>query len=94
MAVLALEDDVGIVGVLRFVDRKDDDGAIVADDVAGVDVAAWLLNLVGEDREDFAFVGEFGGDETRFGGWSLFAGGGGSGCLSFGSHRAKVSSCI
>jgi hypothetical protein len=34
----------------------------VADDVAGVDVAAWLLNLVCEDREDFALVGEFGGD--------------------------------
>ena len=68
MTVLALEDDVGVVGVFRLVDGEDDDGAIVTDDVAGVDVAAWLLNLVGEDREDFALVGEFGGDEARFGG--------------------------
>ncbi len=58
VSVLALEDDVGIFGVLRFVDGEDDDGAVVADDVADVDVAAGLLDFVREDGEDFALVGE------------------------------------
>ena len=67
VAVLALEDDLRVVGVLRFVDGEDDDGAVVADDVAGVDIAAGLFDLVGDDGEDLAFVSEFGGDETGFG---------------------------
>ena len=37
VAVLALEDDLGIVRVLRLIDGEDDDGAVVANDVAGVD---------------------------------------------------------
>ena len=53
----------GSLGFLRLVDGEDDDGAVVADDVANVDVAAGLFHLVGEDGEDFTFVGEFGGDE-------------------------------
>ncbi len=64
----------GSVGLLRFVDGEDDDGAVVADDVADVGVAAGLFDLVGEDGEDFAFVGEFGGDEAwlwRLGGRRL-----------------------
>jgi hypothetical protein len=40
----------------------------MTDDVNGVDVAAGLLHFVGDDGEDFAFIGEFGGDETGFGG--------------------------
>lgn len=93
VAVLSLEDDVWIAGVGGFVDGEDDDGAVVADNVAGVDVAAGLLNLVGEDGEDFALIGESGGDDAGFGG-GFPASGGGSGCLSFVNHRAKVSSCI
>jgi len=66
VAILALEDDVGIGGVVGFVDGEDDDGAIVTDDVAGVEMAAGLFDLVGVDVEDFAFVGEPGGDEAGF----------------------------
>ena len=66
VAILALEDDVGVVGVAGLVDGEDDDGAIVTDDVAGVEMAAGLFDLVGVDVEDFAFVGEPGGDEAGF----------------------------
>ena len=31
----------------------------MADDVAGVDVAAGFFDFVGDDGEDFALVGEF-----------------------------------
>ena len=64
VAVLALEDDVGVGGVLGLVDGEDDDRAVVADDVALVDEAAGLLDLVGVDGEDLALVGELGGDEA------------------------------
>ena len=67
MTVLALEDYLRIVGVLRFVDGEDDDGAVVANDVAGVDKAVGLLNLIGDDGEDLAFVSKFGGDEAGLG---------------------------
>jgi len=63
MAVLALEDDVGVVGVAGFVDSENDDGTVVANDVADVDVAARFFYGVGEDGEDFTSVGEFGGDQ-------------------------------
>lgn len=66
VTVLALEDDVGVAGVLRLVDREHDDRAVVADDVAGVDVTAGLLNLVSDDGEDPAFEGQFGGDKAWF----------------------------
>ena len=66
MAVLALEDDVGIVGVAGFVDGEDDDGTVVTNDVANVDVAARFFHCVSEDGEDFTFVGEFGGDKPGF----------------------------
>ncbi len=72
VAVLALDDDVGVGGIFGFVDGEDDDGAVVADDVADVDGAAGLLDGVGEDGEDFAFVGEFGRDEARPGGGGAF----------------------
>jgi hypothetical protein len=106
VAKLADEDDVGVGGVLGFVDAEDDDGAAVADDVAGVDEATGLFDLVGEDGEDFTFVGEFGGDdlwlrEPRFGfdggcgcGFGGLNGAGLGELLSFGGHEAKVSSCI
>ena len=40
VAILPLQDDVGVGGVLRLVDGEDDDRAVVADDVAGVAMAA------------------------------------------------------
>jgi len=78
MTVLALKDDVGVCGVAGLVDGEDDDGAVVADDVAGVEVAAGLFDFVGEDGEDSAFVGEFGRDEAGFfcDGWGFFDGDG------------------
>ena len=95
VAVLALEDDVGVGGIAGFVDGEDDDGTVVTNDVADVDVAAGLFDLVGEDGEDFTFVGEFGGDELGFAERLFLCGGfGGGGFLYLGSHRAKVSSCI
>ncbi len=69
----------GSAGVAGLVDGEDDDGAVVTDDVAGVEVAAGLFDLVGEDGEDSAFVGELGGDEAGFfgDGWGFFDGAGG-----------------
>ena len=67
VAVLTLEDDVGIFRVFGLVDGQDNDGAVVTDDVANVGVAAGLEDLIGEDGEDFALVGELGGDEFCFG---------------------------
>ncbi len=88
VAVLAFEDDVGVFGVFGFVDGEDDDGAVVADDVAGVDGAAGFLDLVGEDGEDLTLVGEFGGEEA-----GLLGGlGGWTGARGWGCHRATVSS--
>ncbi len=54
----------------------------MADDVADVDVAAGLFDCVGEDGEDFAFVGDFGGDEAGFlaAEPSFWRGGGWAGC--------------
>ena len=106
VAKLPDEDDVGVGGVRGLIDGQDDDGAAVADDVAGVDETAGLLDLVGEDGEDFTFVGEFGGDDLwlcelrlRFDGGCGCCLGGLSGAglgelLSFDGHEAKVSSCI
>jgi hypothetical protein len=71
VTVLALEDDLRIVGVRRLVDGQDDDGAVMADHVASVNVAAGLLDLVGDDGEDLAFVGELGRNEARFAGLSF-----------------------
>lgn len=78
VAVLALHDDVGVGGILRFVDGEHDDGAVVADDVSGVFVAARLDQSVGVDLEDFAVEGELGGEEPGF------AGGPGDGFGGFG----------
>ena len=102
VAKLPDEDDVGVGGVRGLIDGQDDDGAAVADDVAGVDETAGLLDLVGEDGEDFTFVGEFGGDDLwlcelrlRFdGGCGGLEGAGLGELLSFDGHEAKVSSCI
>ena len=85
----------GSAGILRLVDGEDDDGTVMADDVAGVDVAAGLFDFVGNDGEDLAFVGELGGDEPGLGERFFLSGyDGGGGCLYLGRHRAKVSSCI
>ena len=102
VAKLPDEDDVGVGGVLGLVDGQDDDRAAVTDDVAGVDEAAGLFDLVGEDGEDFTLVGEPGGDDLwlcelrlRFdGGCGGLEGAGLGELLSFGGHEAKVSSCI
>jgi hypothetical protein len=102
VAVLALEDDdgIGLVGA-GVVDGKDDDGAVVANDVAGIFVAGGLDDGVGEDGEDLAFIGEFRGDEAGLFGsgrrFDQFEGGGGEGRAGFcfcSSHIATVSSCI
>ena len=58
MAILALEDNVGVFGVFGVIYGEDDDRAIVADDVAYVAVAGGLDDGVGEDFEDFAVVRE------------------------------------
>jgi hypothetical protein len=96
MTVLALEDNLGVVGVFGFVDGENDDRPIVTNDVADVDIAAWFFDFVAEDGEDPSFVGEFGGDKPWFCGefflLDRFRGGGSLYYLV--SHRAKVSSCI
>ena len=95
VAVLALDDDVGSLGFCDSSTARMTTEPLMADDVANVDVAAGLFDFVGDDGEDFAFVGEFGGDEAGFGGGCLLVSGGGNGRrLYLGSHRAKVSSCI
>src|SRR5260370_1031671 len=105
VAVLALKDNDGIGGVAGLdgvVDGEDDYGAVVADDVADVAVAGGLDDGVGVDVEDFAFVGEFGGDEVGF---FVFGGGDCRGGTGFdfsggllgrfpGGHIPTVSSCI
>ena len=62
VTVLALEDNVRVVGVLRVIDRQDHDGPMVANDVTSIDVASGLFYFVCNDGEDLPFVGEFGGD--------------------------------
>jgi len=59
VAILADEQDVGVFGVGLGIDGEDDDGAVVADDVAGGANAAGLGDLVGGDPEDAAFVDGF-----------------------------------
>lgn len=71
VAVLALEDDVGVAWILRVVDGENDDRAIVTDDVAGVDAAARLFDFIGDDGEDLPFVSKFGRDEARLSGFFL-----------------------
>jgi hypothetical protein len=85
VAILALEDDVGVGGVGAVVDGEHDYGAVVADDVLDVAVAVGLFEGVGKDVEDATFEGELGGDEGGlagygFGGW---LGGGGRGLFGF-----------
>jgi hypothetical protein len=106
VAVLANEDEIGIFGIDGLVYRKDDDGAVVADDVAGVrGGGTGFDDLVGVDGEDGAFVREFGGDEGGFGGGGPFFGGSfwlvcggfgrcGGGSFCRGGHKATLSSCI
>jgi hypothetical protein len=74
MAILALEDDVGVAGVFRVVDGEDDDRAIVTNNVAGVDAAAGFFDLVGDDGENLPFVSKFGRDKAGFGGFFLAGG--------------------
>jgi hypothetical protein len=85
VAVLAFKDDVWVCGVAGLVYGEDDDGAVVADDVAGIEVAAGLYYFVGVNVEDFAFVRELGGDEAGFfrDDWGFPDGDGGGwfGCL-------------
>ena len=70
----------------------------MADHISGVSRTAGLADLIGEDGEDFALVGELGGDQFGFdGGLFLICGGlrlPSAGFLSWGDHKATVSSCI
>lgn len=66
VAILALEDDFGVGGIFGLVNGEDDDGTVVADDVAGIDTAAGFFYGIGEDGEDFAFIVEFRRDKTGF----------------------------
>ena len=97
VAILAFEDDVGVGGIGAVVDGEHDDGAVVADDVADVAMAAGLDEGVGVDIEDSAFEGEFGGDEFGAGagfGPGGLGGGGLFGLPGGGGHGSTVSSCI
>ena len=78
VAVLALEDDLRVAGVFGLVDGDDDDGPVVADDVADIFVATGLDDGVGKDAEDFTLIGELGRDELRL----LHPGGGFGGGLA------------
>ncbi len=82
VAVLALDEDGGVGGVDGGVDREDDDGAVVADDVAGAGDAAGFGDDVGGDGEDFSLEGDFGGEDFGYGGFC------------FGRHEATVSFCV
>ena len=81
VAVLADEDDGGVFGagaelaILGCVDRQDDDGAVVADDIffASFGVAG-LDEGIGVDGEDMALVGQFGADQLGFSGFAGLAG--------------------
>ena len=68
VAVLADEQDAGVGGVGFGVDGEDDDGVVVADDVAFGADAAGFDDFVGGDVEDFAFVDGFGGEGAGFAG--------------------------
>jgi hypothetical protein len=78
VAVLADEEDVGVGGVGFGVDSEDDDGAVVADDVATAGDAAGLNDLVAGDPEGFALVDGLGGKSFAFA-CELEGGGGGGG---------------
>ncbi len=67
VTILALEQDGGVVGVLARVHGEDDDGAVVADDVAGAGDATGLGDLVGDDGEDLALEADFGLKDGDFG---------------------------
>jgi len=66
VAVLALDEDEGVGGIRGGVDGEDDDGAIVADDVAGSGDAVGFGDFVGGDGEDFSFEGYLRGEDDGF----------------------------
>lgn len=86
VAVLADEDEIGIFGIDGLVYCKNDDGAVVADDVAAMcRIGAGFDDFVGVNGEDIAFIGEPGGDQGRFAsGGFLFGGAFGLACGGFG----------
>ena len=89
VAVLAFDEDGRVVRILGTVDGKDDDGAIVPDDVAGAGDAAGLGDGIGDDGEDLALEGDFGLQDGGFPG--RFRGGFVGGFFwRFGGHGAKV----
>ena len=89
VAVLADEEDVGVGGVGFSVDGEDDDGAVVADDVAcGVD-AAGFGDFVAGDEEDFALVDGLRGEGASFAG-ELFGSGHGDRVKEVSVHRREV----
>ncbi len=54
VAELLLEYEERVTGIGGLIDREDDDGAVVADHVAGGADAVGLLDFFGVDGEDFA----------------------------------------
>lgn len=86
VAVLSDEEDAGIGGIGFGVDGEDDDGAVVADDVAGGLDAAGLDDLIFGDPEDVALVYGFGGEGFAAAGELEGLGWGGcfGGCWRFG----------
>jgi hypothetical protein len=70
VAVLALDQDGGICGVGGGIDGKDNNGAVVADNVAGAGDAARLGNSVFGNRKYVTFVDNFGREHDSLGaGW-------------------------
>jgi len=87
---LADEQDAGVGGVGLGVDGEDDNGAVVADDVAGGVDAAGLGDLVAGDPEDAALVNGLRGEGAGFAGEleGFWGGLGSSGAL--GGHGDRV----
>ncbi len=64
VAILADQEDAGVLRVRFGIDGEDDYGAVVADDVAGGRYAAGLLYFVVRYPEDVALIDGFGGDRA------------------------------
>ena len=74
MAELLLENKERVRGVSSFIDGKDNDGAVVADDVAGGAYAVGFLDVFGVDGEDFAVEAFVRGEDVGFAGLELGGG--------------------
>ena len=68
VAILTLDEDGGVGGIRGGIDSEDDDGAVVANDVAFAGDSAGLGDDVGGDREDATLEGDDGGEDAGFAG--------------------------